>query len=261
MAILRKHFKRTGVVEIPAFPSSIQENWCHPDLYLSIRKNTNSSYFTFQNFKRSNSILMDKTVKTPDLIWLTNIKAECNDFIEPIKTMLEAFAKELGFQGDYQYFDFEYTSERQLNKGEAGCFWNVLLAGVECGRLSIYSSLPGDLSLKEPSFILTLRLNKIINIYHRNNLTDPLSWAEGLPVSESMALIAWEKLEKPKNSSVDKELEDMIKATKTQDVKYCLCNVFELYSAYSEQLNKNHESLHKFNGLLKELTAKIVENE
>jgi hypothetical protein len=261
MAILRKQFQRLKVVEIPAFPTSIHENWCHPDIYINIKKNNQSSCFTFQNFKRSNSIWVDKAVKTPDLIWLTNIKAESNAFIEPIKNTLESFARELGFDGECQYFDFEYTQDRPLNRGETGCFWNILLAGVECGRLSVYSTLPGDLTVKEPCFILTLQLNKIINIYHRNSSASLLAWSDDMLVSDSMALIAWEELEKQRPCTVNQALDELAKASKNKNFKYLLCNIFELYNAYSEQLNKNAEAFQQFKGLFKTFIAEVVENE
>ncbi len=257
--ILRKLFSKKYISELPAYPDLIKNSWCHPDIYLNLKNNIGKDYFTFQTFKGNSSILTPKAVKTPDLIWLTNVKTERNDFISPIKSFLEGFAMELGFEEGEEYFDFEHSEKLVLNTGEKGSLWTILLAGAECGHLSIYSELPGDLVLENPRFVVTLQLNKIIYIYYRNKLETSLQWSDNLLIEDTMALIANERTSDYSEARVSEVLEELDMAmTKSHSARSLLCKAFETYNGGFDSLNEKADLYHQFNALFKNLVDKVT---
>ena len=95
MTILRKIFTQFEVPEMPAFPASLAENWCHPDFYLSMKGNKLGPCFTFQSFFKPDGFLSADTTKTPDLIWLVSTQVGPNVYINSIRRFFEILSGQI----------------------------------------------------------------------------------------------------------------------------------------------------------------------
>lgn len=259
MTILRKIFTQFEVPEMPAFPASLAENWCHPDFYLSMKGNKLGPCFTFQSFFKPDGFLSADTTKTPDLIWLVSTQVGPNVYINSIRRFFEILSGQILQDETDNIFAVIPDLRRKLNPGEAGVFWKIIFAGVECGRISLYSCLPGAKFNSNGSVIVTLQLNKIVSILTSTDFSVPAPWVGNLSASTSMAMHAWQQLEEDSGFMSSRILEAL--NYKTDNEKLLIksfCKVFRVYNNYSRHINQEPELYNSFANAIKLLSDKIL---
>lgn len=246
MAVLRKVFSGREIPEFPSFPVSLVESWCHPDLFLSMAGRTFGQCFIFQTFATSDGFLADTAIKTPDLIWLVD-KADL-PLSKGVPDFLVSLRHELVPGREDADFAIISDSRRKLGKGEAGAFWKILFAGVECGRLSLYSAIPGSSLSDSGAAVVTLQLNILAALLSPVTANEPARWADNITVSGALALRAWQHSED--NTVVnDKQLLELLNKALVGseiDAAGAFCRMFKLYNQHAQAINKNADLCQTF---------------
>lgn len=258
MAALRKIFSYREIPELPPFPASLFESWCHPDLFLSMAGDTLGQCFTFQTFAPSDGFLADTIIKTPDMIWLAD------KTILPLSTGITEFLASLRQEllPGREDADFAIVSDsrRKLCKGEAGVFWKILFAGVECGRLSHYSSIPGSALPDSGSMVVTLQLNILAALLSPVSAVEKAMWAGNIAVSRTLAMRAWQ-LSEDEFPVDDKQLLELLNkalAGSEIDAAGSFCRLCKLYNEYGHVINNNAEICQTFAAKLGILSAGLL---
>ncbi len=199
---LRKVFQGSGVPEILPFPAPLAEPWCHPDIFLAMTGSGVKNCFVLQNVAIRPVFLSDSTTHGPDMIWVSGAGHKVPD--EQVFKILAAIKKELLPDNESAIFSFAADSRRKFNCSETGATWKILFCGVECGRMFIYSSLPGCSLQAKPATVVSLNLRKLSRLVSEH-LSEPPAWAENVPFSCLLANYAWTPSAKCSDVSLAKE--------------------------------------------------------
>ncbi len=227
--VLRKVFQGSGIPEILPFPASIAEPWCHPDIFLAMTGSGLKSCFVLQNVANRPAFLNDSATHGLDMIWVSSVGQKVPD--EQVFGALAAVKKELLPENESAVFSFAADSRRKFCCSETGATWKLLFCGVECGRMFIYSSLPGCNLQDKPATVVSLNLKKLSRLVSEHLAESP-AWSENVPFSSLLTSYAWTP---PQGSSEpglakDELLQDFSGANSDQE-KFC-----RLLGAYNRHL-------------------------
>lgn len=259
MTNLRMIFTQLEVPEMLAFPASLHENWCHPDLYLSIKGSGVGSFFVFQHLTRKEGFLFSSTIKTPDMIWLVKPNNGKNVFMEITKNFFQRLENEFKKDGYNGVFYFESGYSKKMNKGERGTYWKIFYEGIRCGRISIYSELPGIEKIQSGAVIVTLQLNKIATVLSQGKFSESAPWVADLSASSSMAMQAWHQLDEESAlfSPIMSDF-DLSEMDSDSDCIKKLCSLFKIYNLFASSINADNDLYNEFSHRLHILSKRII---
>lgn len=226
---LRKVLQGSGVPEILPFPAPLAEPWCHPDIFLAMTGSGVKNCFVLQNVAIRPAFLSDSTTHGPDMIWVSGVGRNVPD--EKVFAVLAAIKNELLPENESAVFSLAADSRRRFCCSETGATWKILFCGVECGRLFIYSSLPGCHLQDKPATVVSLNLRKLSRLVSEH-LTESPAWAENVPFSSLLANYAWTPSLRTADAAMVKEelLHDPSEGNSDQE-KFC-----RLLGAYNQHL-------------------------
>ena len=246
---LRKVFQGSGIPEILPFPASIAEPWCHPDIFLAMTGSGLKSCFVLQNVANRPAFLSDSTTHGPDIIWVSGPGQKIPD--EKVFGVLAAVKKELLPENGPAVFSFAADSRRKFFCSEAGATWKLLFCGVECGRMFIYSSLPGCSLHDKPATVVSLNLKRLSRLITGQQTVQP-AWSENVPFTSLLTGYAWTPPgENPDAQKVkDELLQDFSEVSSDQER---FCRFLGVYNRYLWFIAGDHELQAECNRRLQKL--------
>lgn len=246
---LRKVLQGSGVPEILPFPAPIAEPWCHPDIFLAMAGSGIKNCFVLQNVAIRPAFLSDSATHGPDMIWVSGFGRNVPN--DKVFGVLTAVKNELLPENESAVFSFAADSRRRFCCSETGATWKVLFCGVECGRLFIYSSLPGCRIQDKPATVVSLNLRKLSRLVSEH-LTESPAWAENIPFSSLLANYAWAPSLKPSEANIAREdlLRDMSGLNSDQEN---FCRLLGAYNQHFWLVVDDHELQAECNRRLQKL--------
>ncbi len=246
---LRKVLQGSGVPEILPFPAPLAEPWCHPDIFLAMTGNGVEKCFVLQNVALRQTFLSDSATHGPDMIWVSGAGRNVPD--EQIFMILAAIKNELLPENESAAFSFAADSRRKFCCSETGATWKILFCGVECGRLFIYSSLPGCCLADKPATVVSLNLRKLSRLVSEH-LTESPAWAENVPFSSLLANHAWTPPAKNCDAGIAREdlLQDLPGDSSDQEK---FCRLLGAYNHYCWLIAGDHDLQAECNRRLQKL--------
>jgi len=236
MERLREIFAGKGIVELPVFPLPLVASWCHPDILLAMFLKLKSRGFVFQPMQTAEPGFQESAIRPPDLLWL--IKAGQNDFGVVVSAFLGELQQLLVPDRTEPAFSVVANVKHVAAKGERGAFWHVLLDGVECGSLSLYSEVFAE-PLREPMPILRLELCRLQCFLSPERFNNQPCWGNGLNLQHFATLSAWQTQTEP----VADLAGEIKKISSTIGTDPCtgVCVLLRLYSNYQLLIDANEE--------------------
>lgn len=236
MEKLREIFAVKGIVELPVFPLPLVASWCHPDILLSMHLKLKSRGFVFQPMQTVELEFKESAIRPPDLLWL--VKAGQTDFGAVVSSFLLELQQLLVPDRTEPAFSLVANVKHTAARGERGAFWHVLLDGVECGSLSLYSEIFAE-PLREPMPILRLELCRLQCFLSHERFNSQPCWGSGLSLQQFATLSAWQAHAEP---VVDFSGEiKKINSSLAADPCAGVCMLLRLYSNYQLLIEGNDE--------------------
>lgn len=246
---LRKVLQGYGVPEILPFPAPLAEPWCHPDIFLAMTGGGVKTCFVLQNIANRPAFLSDSATHGLDMIWVPGAAHNVPD--EQIFGALTAIKNELLPENESAVFSFAADSRRRFCCSETGATWKILFCGVECGRMFIYSSLPGCSLQDKSATVVSLNLRRLSYLVSEH-LNESPAWAENVPFSSLLANYAWRPSSISHDASAAKEelLRDICGVASDQEK---FCRLLGAYNKYVWLIADDHELQTECNRRLQKL--------
>ncbi len=178
----------------------------------------------------------ESAIRPPDLLWL--IKAGQNDFGVVVSAFLTELQQLLVPDRTEPAFSLVANVKHTAARGERGAFWHVLLDGVECGSLSLYSEVFAE-PLREPMPILRLELCRLQCFLSQERFNSQPCWGNGINLQQFATLSAWRAHAEP----VADFAGEIKKITSSLSTDPCagVCKFLRLYSNHHLLIEGNDE--------------------
>ena len=238
---LRQVFASAGVAEVPPFPAPLSEPWCHPDFYFTMSGKGLPGCFAFQFSAPAPVFLADPTMSGPDLIWVANIDSA--DFSDWASKFFDSARQKLLPDQEDAVFSLLPDSRRRFLSFESGVSWKVLFAGVECGRLTAYSAVPGFSLPEKVAAVLSLNVRMLARLTASPAASEAVLWGDAVSFDKIFVAHAWQKNDDFEGTSLQElssRLEKMLSATEISSEK-SLCDLLYFYNLHARSINKSYE--------------------
>ncbi|MDD3145754.1 MAG: hypothetical protein PHD82_00510, partial [Candidatus Riflebacteria bacterium] len=237
--MLRRIFADFAVPELPAFPAPLVEPWCHPDIYLSIAGRGIGSCFAFQIPVTAAGFLADQSCNNHDLVWFAGLQN--GEYLKTVSDFLQILQKELFLKDENAVFSILADSRRKFLPFEEGSSWKIFLAGVECGRMTVYAGIPGVNTDNRMAPVLILNLRAIARISDSSDYLQEISWSPGVGVERLAVFNAWNPGLPTSECSLSEVKDEINKISNASDAnpEAKLCHLLGIYGAYARVINQN----------------------
>jgi len=226
----RKIFAKQAAIELPAIPAPLREPWCHPDFYLAVAGKGIGSCFAFQIPEAASGFLAEKSFPGHDLIWFAGLYQQ--DYLSAVSVFLQQVQQELFPENENALFAISSDVRRKFLPDEQAVGWKISLAGVECGRMTVYAAIPGYSIPDGTAVMVNLSLKTVGRL--AGNADEPaFEWASGIPVSRLAVLNAWQNPVATGSIQQVKEILDAISLPASNSPEACLCRLLEIFGLYA----------------------------
>lgn len=256
--LFRKVFANLSVVELPALPAPLAEPWCHPDIYLSMAGKGVGRCFTFQIPEAATGFLVDGSLCCHDLVWFTGLHHQ--DFLSGVTSFLAEVQRELFPDNGNAVFSISADSRRKFLPGEQGVGWKIHLAGVECGRLSVYAAIPGVVLTDNIAVVLSLSLKTLGSLAETLQERREFEWSAGIAVSRLAVLHAWQNCNfAPETLPLREVLEHAGLAGESMP-EATICRLLSFFSLNAAQVRADNELMQQMAARLGNALQRVTES-
>ncbi len=256
--LFRRVFANRSVIELPALPAPLAEPWCHPDIYMSIADRGVGSCFTFQIPEAAADFLVDRSLCCPDLFWFTGLHTQ--DFLSCVTGFLAEIQKELFPDNCNAVFSISADPRRKFLPVEQGVGWKIHLAGVECGRLSVYAAIPGVVLADNIAVVLSLSLKTLACLAETIQERREFEWSAGIAASRLAVLHAWQNCNlTAENLPLREALEQKILPGDILP-EAAICRLLSFFSLHAAQLRADNELMQQVAAKLGNALQRVTES-
>lgn len=208
----------------------------------------------------ANGFLGDRSSNGHDLVWFAGLQS--GDYLSVVANFLQNLQKELFPENEHAVFSFSADSRRRFLPVEQGCSWKVFLAGVECGKMTVYASVPGYSIPVGVAPLLSINLRTIARLADSADFHKDVAWSPGISVSSLAVMNAWRVRTPEAGLSPAQIREEIERNSESGDNKpeVYLCHLLGTYGTYAGIINENPELMAMVADRLANLSGQISLN-
>ena len=252
--------------ELMPFPLPLEEYWSHPDLFLSLAGRKPNFVYVFQHVKPGE--FLEKLEPTPQLIALFDKVGSTLPETKLFQFLSEV--SKIASKDNPAYFEVQAINKRPYLRDTQCLTWIIFMEGVPCGKLFLYTALPGNKLPESGRLLLHISPAALASALTIQKQEDDLcDWETGTSSHILTAPVSWMRI--PQMLNIKHALQALVPSVDDENMEVSdspvqtslppaseFSDLFAIYNANSRKINLNESLYRLFVERLKTLTQKLL---